>query len=54
MKKIQTPDMTVTIVRPSIVGGTWKEPIKGWVEGLSAASAVFTFIGLGVVHEITS
>lgn len=37
--------MTITIVRPSIVGSACKEPFKGWVENLSASSAVFTFIG---------
>lgn len=42
--------MTITIVRPSIVGSTWKEPFKGWVENISASTAVFTFVGLGIVH----
>lgn len=46
--------MCVTIVRPSIVGSTYKEPFKGWVENIAASTAVFTFIGLGISNNLTS
>lgn len=45
-KKIRPSEMTITIVRPSIVGSTYKEPFKGWVENITASTAVFTFVGI--------
>lgn len=30
----------LTIVRPSIIEGTWSEPVKGWVEGVKVADAM--------------
>jgi nucleoside-diphosphate-sugar epimerase len=42
-------ELPVAIVRPSIVGAAWTEPEPGWVDVVSAASAVFVATGLGVV-----
>jgi len=30
----------LSIVRPSIIEGTWSEPVKGWVEGVKVADAM--------------
>lgn len=30
----------LTFVRPSIIEGTWSEPVKGWVEGVKVADAM--------------
>mmetsp|Transcript_32848 Transcript_32848/g.29710 ORF Transcript_32848/g.29710 Transcript_32848/m.29710 type:complete len:430 (+) Transcript_32848:489-1778(+) len=40
----------VTLVRPSIVGASWREPTIGWIDTISAASAVYFFTGLGIMH----
>ncbi|CAK9022477.1 Fatty acyl-CoA reductase 2 [Durusdinium trenchii] len=42
-------NIPLAIVRPSIVGASWREPCPGWVDVVSAASAVFMGICLGVV-----
>lgn len=41
--------MTVTIVRPSIVGCSYKDPFPGWTESVTAANAVLLFGGLGIL-----
>ena len=35
----------ITIVRPSIIGASWKEPFPGWVDTVSAAGALFLLGG---------
>jgi len=45
-------DLTLTILRPSIVGVAWRDPYLGWVDSVSAASAVFLLAGIGVVKYI--
>lgn len=39
----------LAIVRPSIIGSAWKEPEPGWVDVISAAGAVYTAVGFGVI-----
>ena len=39
----------MAIVRPSIVGGSAREPVPGWVDVISAAGAVYLSVGLGVL-----
>eukprot|EP00818_Percolomonas_sp_WS_P008727 CAMPEP_0117435514 /NCGR_PEP_ID=MMETSP0759-20121206/522_1 /TAXON_ID=63605 /ORGANISM="Percolomonas cosmopolitus, Strain WS" /LENGTH=1144 /DNA_ID=CAMNT_0005227067 /DNA_START=6 /DNA_END=3442 /DNA_ORIENTATION=- len=40
--------MSVCICRPSIVGASYRDPVPGWVDTVSAAGAIYFFIGLGV------
>jgi nucleoside-diphosphate-sugar epimerase len=40
------------ILRPSIVGSSWREPVPGWVDNVSAAGAVFLMGGLGILKVI--
>jgi len=42
----------VAIVRPSIVGASWKEPVPGWVDVISAAGAIYMSAGLGVLKML--
>ncbi|ORC88806.1 fatty acyl-CoA reductase [Trypanosoma theileri] len=42
----------ISIVRPSIVGCSFKEPFPGWVDALTAAGGLLLTSGLGVVQEI--
>jgi glycerone phosphate O-acyltransferase/fatty acyl-CoA reductase len=44
--------MTVSIVRPSIIGAAFRDPCPGWIEGISGASAVFLLGGTGVIRFI--
>ena len=37
------------ILRPSIVGGSWKEPFPGWVDSASAAGTGYLAAGLGIL-----
>jgi 1-acyl-sn-glycerol-3-phosphate acyltransferase len=37
------------IVRPTIIGGAWKEPFPGWVDSVSAAGAFYLSGGLGLL-----
>lgn len=39
------------IIRPSIVGCSYKEPYPGWVDNISAAGAMVFFVGLGVIRD---
>eukprot|EP00750_Incisomonas_marina_P014133 INCI17608.4.p1 GENE.INCI17608.4~~INCI17608.4.p1 ORF type:complete len:1235 (+),score=194.75 INCI17608.4:93-3707(+) len=45
-------DQALVIVRPSIIGSAWREPVPGWVDNVSAAGAVFLAGGLGLLKII--
>lgn len=44
--------MTITIIRPSIIGAALADPNVGWVEGVTAATAVFLLSGIGMLTHI--
>jgi hypothetical protein len=44
-------DLPMVIIRPSIIGAAFKEPNYGWVDSVSAATAVYLMGGLGLVKE---
>jgi fatty acyl-CoA reductase len=44
--------LPLVIVRPSIVGCSWKQPTPGWVDALTAAGGLFLTAGLGIVREL--
>lgn len=39
----------MVIYRPTIVGASWREPVPGWVDNVSAAGAIFLAIGMGLL-----
>ncbi|KAM7298889.1 putative acyl-CoA reductase [Ixodes scapularis] len=45
-------DLPFVIVRPSIVSGSWREPVPGWVEGLQGVNLLVASGGTGVVTTI--
>jgi glyceronephosphate O-acyltransferase len=45
-KKINLP---LHIVRPTIIGAAFREPIPGWIDSVAAAAAVFMAGGLGLL-----
>lgn len=40
----------VAIVRPSIIGSTWKSPVPGWVDNFNGPAAVCLAAGTGVMR----
>lgn len=46
------PELTVTIVRPSIIGAASRDPYAGWVENITASSAIFLLGGIGMLRYI--
>ncbi|GAM27335.1 hypothetical protein SAMD00019534_105100 [Acytostelium subglobosum LB1] len=43
-------DMPLCFVRPTIVGGSLKEPVPGWVDSVAAVGAVMLYCGVGLVQ----
>lgn len=44
----QRGNVPLAIIRPSIIGCAWEEPVPGWVDSIMAAGAVYMAIGLGM------
>ena len=44
--------MTLTIIRPSIVGCSYYYPMPGWLDSVSASAAIFLFAGLGILKHL--
>ena len=40
------------IVRPSIVGASWKEPFPGWIDNFNGPTALFAAIGKGILRTM--
>jgi fatty acyl-CoA reductase len=40
------------IVRPSIVGASWKEPIPGWIDNFNGPTALFPATGSGLLKSM--
>lgn len=47
-------NIPVTIVRPSIIGVSYRDPNPGWVDSITAGTAVYLLVGLGIIKEINS
>jgi len=44
--------MTITIVRPSIIGATLNDPFPGWIEGVNTSTTVFLLGALKIMKYI--
>ena len=42
----------MTIVRPSIIGCTESAPHPGWIENITAASALYLLCGIGAIKYV--
>lgn len=40
------------IVRPSIVGASWREPFPGWIDNFNGPTAIFPAAGTGVLRSM--
>ncbi len=38
------------IVRPSIVGASWREPFSGWIDNYNGPTAIFVGVGKGAIR----
>ena len=45
---INRGNLPVVILRPSIIGSSWAEPMPGWVDTLSTCGAMYLLSGLGL------
>ena len=49
---LRPPQMPITIVRPSIVGASFRDPCPGWIDSLVASAAIFFFAGIGLLKVL--
>lgn len=52
LRKKRRPDLPVVILRPSIIAASYKEPMVGWTDTLSAAGALSVAAGSGLVNYV--
>ncbi len=45
-------EIPCTIVRPSIVGASWREPFPGWIDNFNGPTALFAAIGKGILRTM--
>ena len=45
-------DIPCAIVRPSIVGSSWREPFPGWIDNFNGPTALFAAIGKGILRSM--
>lgn len=46
------PNVPIAMVRPSIVAGTWKQPIKGWVDNFNGPTGVILSMVTGALQAM--
>jgi len=44
-------NIPLNIVRPSIIGVAYQDPFPGWVDAITAGTAVYLLVGLGLIKE---
>ncbi|XP_038052736.1 fatty acyl-CoA reductase 1-like isoform X2 [Patiria miniata] len=44
--------LPICIVRPSIVGAGWKEPVPGWIDNFNGPSGLFIATGMGLLRSM--
>jgi len=45
-------NIPLSLVRPSIIGSAWREPVPGWIDSVNAIGAMVLFTGVGLVDII--
>lgn len=45
-------DIPCAIVRPSIVGASWREPFPGWIDNFNGPTALFAAMGKGILRTM--
>ncbi|KJH41682.1 NAD-binding protein [Dictyocaulus viviparus] len=44
--------LPVIIIRPSIVGAMWKDPLPGWTDNVNGPTGIFAAVGKGVLTNM--
>ncbi|XP_039391829.1 fatty acyl-CoA reductase 1 isoform X2 [Mauremys reevesii] len=44
--------LNIAIIRPSIVGASWKEPFPGWIDNFNGPSGLFIAAGKGILRTM--
>ncbi|CAF1102789.1 unnamed protein product [Didymodactylos carnosus] len=45
-------DLPIAIIRPSIVGASWKEPFPGWIDNYNGPSGLIISLGKGMLRTM--
>uniref|UniRef100_A0A8C2C036 Fatty acyl-CoA reductase n=1 Tax=Cyprinus carpio TaxID=7962 RepID=A0A8C2C036_CYPCA len=45
-------NLNIAIIRPSIVGASWKEPFPGWIDNFNGPSGIFIAAGKGILRTM--
>ncbi|XP_006004394.1 fatty acyl-CoA reductase 1 isoform X3 [Latimeria chalumnae] len=45
-------NLNIAIIRPSIVGASWKEPFPGWIDNFNGPSGLFIAAGKGILRTM--
>ncbi|XP_077066709.1 LOW QUALITY PROTEIN: fatty acyl-CoA reductase 1 [Siphateles boraxobius] len=48
----ESGNLNIAIVRPSIVGASWKEPFPGWIDNFNGPSGIFIAAGKGILRTM--
>jgi nucleoside-diphosphate-sugar epimerase len=52
LKKVRRPNLPTVLLRPSIIGAAYKEPLPGWTDTFSAAGGLSLAGGIGIVNYV--
>lgn len=52
LRKLRKPELPVAVVRPSIIGASYTEPVTGWTDTFSAAGGLSLAGGIGIVNYV--
>ncbi|CAF2899083.1 unnamed protein product [Rotaria sp. Silwood2] len=50
----QGNDLPIAIIRPSIVGAAWKEPVTGWIDSYAGSTSIIAAIGKCLIRVASS
>ena len=45
-------NLPYVIIRPSIIGSTWREPFAGWIDNFNPLTAIFSTMATGLLKTI--
>jgi fatty acyl-CoA reductase len=52
LKECKEKKVPCAIVRPSIVGASWREPFPGWIDNFNGPTALFAAMGKGILRTM--
>ena len=52
LRKRRNPNLPTLLIRPAIISGSFKEPVPGWTDTISAAGGLSLTGGIGLVNFI--